>query len=110
MDEIEKTIKTIPVHVKRWNLFALIAPPIFLSAGTSLLLSDIIEFGSLFWVGVGLMAGVSFLWWIWILNTIFKLARYLWSTHAELTNAITELSELRRDINKSKKEPDGKDL
>ncbi len=109
MDEIEKTIKTIPVHVRRWNLFALIAPPMFLSAGVSLLLSDMVEFGFIFWVGVGLMAGVSFLWWIWILNTIFKLAKYLWSTHAELTHAIAELTELRRDINKSKKDPHGKD-
>lgn len=101
MDEIQKTLKIIPVHVKRWNLFALITPPVFLSAEVALLLSDMVDFGMIFWIGAGLMSITAFVWWIWIIRTILVLARQLWITHNNLENAVVELIEIKRDLNKS---------
>jgi hypothetical protein len=101
MDEIKKTIKKIPVHVKRWNLFALFTPPIFLSAGVFLILSDIVDFGLLFWIGAGLFSLTAFFWWIWILRIVFQLSKYLWTTNEELEQALAELTEIKKDINRS---------
>lgn len=101
MDEIEKTIKTIPVHIKRWNMVALYAPPVFLSVGTSLILSDIIDFGLLFWIGAGILSLTAFAWWLWILHTVFHLSKYLWETHNDLERALFELLEIKKDVNRS---------
>lgn len=98
MDEIQKTLKIIPVHIKRWNLFALFTPPIFLSAEVALLLSDMVDFGLLFWVGAGLMSATAFVWWVWIIRTVFQLAKHLWTTHDHLERAVEELAEIKKDI------------
>ncbi len=102
MDELTKKIKNIPLHVKRWNLFAIIAPPVFLSAGLALLLSDLVSFGTMFWIGVTMMSVTAFVWWIWIVNTIYRLSQYMGLTHDDLDKAVDELISIKRDINKDK--------
>ena len=101
MGNIQKTLKAIPVHIKRWNSFALIAPPIFLSVEVFLLLSDMVEFGLLFWAGIVLMSVTAFFWWIWIILTILHLTNQLWITHNNLEIAINELTDIKKELNKT---------
>jgi len=106
MDNLEKTIKNIPVHITRWNTFATIAPPLFLAAGLSLLMSDVVEFGTLFWIGVTTMSVTAFVWWIWIIHAIFRLTQYIGLTNKNINKAILEIVDIRKEITLDK--PNGK--
>jgi hypothetical protein len=109
MDNLEKIIKNIPVHIKRWNAFAIIAPPIFLTAGLLLLMSDMVEFGTLFWVGITIMSVTAFTWWLWIIYTIYGLIQYMSLNNKNINNAITEIIGIRKELTKVKNDGEGTD-
>lgn len=102
MDKLEQIIKNIPVHIKRWNAFAVIAPPIFLAVGLSLLMSDMVEFGTLFWIGITVMSITAFTWWLWIIHAIYRLIQYMSLNNKNINNAITEIIDIRKELTKVK--------
>lgn len=106
MDKLEKIIKNIPVHIDRWNTFAIVAPPIFLTAGLILLMSDIVEFGTLFWIGVTIISLTGFVWWLWIIHAMYRLMQYMNLNNKHINNAITEIIDIREEFTKVK--TDGK--
>lgn len=102
MDNLDKLVKSIPVYIKYWHAFAIIAPPMFLSAGMLLLMSDMIEFGTLFWIGVTLISLTAFTWWVWIIHTIYKLIQHMSLNNKNINNAITEIIDIRKELTKVK--------
>lgn len=107
MDKLEKIIKNIPVHIDRWNTFAIIAPPIFLTAGLILLMSDMVEFGTLFWIGVTTMSLTGFVWWLWIIHVMYRLMQYMNMNDKNINNAITEIIDIRTEFTKVKTDGNG---
>jgi cell division protein FtsW (lipid II flippase) len=106
MEEENKNIRNIPIHIKRWYTFAIVAPPVFLTVGLLLLMSDMVEFGTLFWIGASIMAITAFSWWIWIILVIYILYQHLNLTKQDINIIIHEVVNIRTDINKDVK--DGK--
>ena len=100
MDDLEKTIKNIPVHVIRWNTFAIVAPPLFLTVGLTLLMSDMVDFGTLFWVGVSMMSTTAFVWWVWVIHAIFRLTQYMKATNKNINKAVNDILHIRKELTK----------
>jgi hypothetical protein len=48
------------------------------------------------------MSVTAFVWWIWIVNTIYRLSQYMGLTHEDLDKAVNELINIKEDINKDK--------
>jgi len=95
MEELEEKINKIPDQVRRWIVYVTVAPPVFLLVGTTLLITDVIDFGIIFWIGVLILGISSFMWWIWVLYSIIKLAKYIRNAHTGIHTAIKELEEIR---------------
>ena len=100
MDEENKNIKNIPIHIKRWYTFAIVAPPVFLTVGLILLMSDVVEFGTLFWIGASIMALTAFTWWVWIIFVIYRLYQHLNLTKQDINRVVHEVLSIRTDIGK----------
>jgi hypothetical protein len=102
MDDLEQIIKKIPVHVTRWNTFAIVAPPLFLTVGLALLMSDVVAFGTIFWIGVSIMAVTAFVWWVWVIHAIFRLIQYTRMNNKNINKAIDEILDIRKDLTATK--------
>jgi hypothetical protein len=101
MENLEEKINKIPDQVRRWILYAFITPPAFLLLGVTLLVTNIINFGLIFWIGISILAVTSFIWWVWALYSIYKLTVYLRNAHNGINTAINELKEIRSIVIKS---------
>ena len=100
MDELEKIIKNIPVHIKRWNAFAVVVPPIFLGVGLTLLMSNMVDFGTLFWAGIVIISTTAVAWWVWIIHAIYRLMQYMSLNNKNINNAINEIIDIRKELTK----------
>lgn len=98
MEELEESIRKIPEQVRRWIVYATVVPPAFLLVGVSLLVTDVIDFGLVFWIGSGVLGISAFAWWIWILYSIIKLTAYLNNAQHGINTAIKELEEIREIV------------
>lgn len=95
MEELETKIKKIPEQVRKWIAYATITPPAFLLIGVTLLVTDTIDFGLVFWIGASILGASMFAWWLWILYSIIKLTDYLRNAHNGINTAIKEIEEIR---------------
>jgi len=87
----------IEQQVERWDLFARLVPTIFLLIAIVLVTTNIIDFETAFWVGMGLFACTAVTWWFWTIYTI----RYLVKV---LNRASTNLQEVREEFKKVSKD------
>lgn len=95
MEELEEKISKIPDQVRRWIVYATVTPPAFLLLGVTLLVTNVIDFGLIFWIGSSILGASAFIWWLWVLYSIYKLTVYLRNAHNGINTAIKELEEIR---------------
>lgn len=93
----------IEQQVLRWDLYAKIAPALFLSVCFVLLLLDMIQFEIVFWIGIVLFAFTAVVWWFWTIFSIRFLVRMLSRASNGLLEVSTELKKIKeeyRDVSK----------
>lgn len=102
-----KRAELIEKQVERWDLFAKIAPVLFLLTSLFLLSVGAVGFDILFRVGMVLFALTAVSWWFWTIFSIRFLITILnRATHnlvevsAELTQVKKEYKELRDEENR----------
>ena len=107
---IEKTYR-LEKQVENWDLFAKIAPTIFLIVCFVLLAIGSVSFDTVFYIGMVLFALTAVVWWFWTIFSIRFLVRTLRRASiglievtSELVNAKKELKEIVRheENNRSK--------
>ena len=94
--DIEKN-KKIAKQVERWDLFARLAPTLFLATSLILVLFDIVKLEYAFYIGLAGFAVTAVSWWWWAIFTI----RYLITI---LSRASTNLLEVNDEMTVVKKE------
>jgi len=87
----------ISKQVERWDLFARLMPTAFLLISLVLILFDVIDFETAFYVGLVGFATTAVVWWWWAIFTI----RHLVIT---LNRASKNLIEVNQDIVRATKE------
>jgi hypothetical protein len=87
----------ISKQVERWDLFARLVPTAFLLISLVLILFDVIDFETAFYVGIVGFATTAVVWWWWALFTL----RHLVIT---LNRASKNLNQVNQDIVRATKE------
>jgi MFS superfamily sulfate permease-like transporter len=95
-EDIQKS-KKIARQVENWDMFAKLAPTIFLIVCFILLITEAVAFETVFSIGMILFALTAVTWWFW---TIFSI-RFLVKT---LNRASNGLIEVTNDLSKARKE------
>ena len=81
----------IEKQVARWDLYAKIAPTIFLVVSTVSVTYGITSFDTLFNIGMIIFAFTAVTWWFWTIITI----KYIIKT---MSSATTDLLEVKQDL------------
>lgn len=92
--------KKIQEQVEKWDTYARLTPTIFLVTSLFLVVLDIVDFESAFYVGLAGFAVTAVVWWWWAIFTI----RYLVIT---LNRASNNLVSIKRDIQEVTAEVEG---
>lgn len=92
-----KKAEQIEKQVGRWDLYAKIAPTIFLLVSFVSLSYGISSFNTLFNIGMVLFAMTAVVWWFWTIFTV----RYIIRT---MSNATKELLEVKDELKNIKDE------
>tara|TARA_B110000977_G_scaffold9243_1_gene12328 strand:+ start:5083 stop:5394 length:312 start_codon:yes stop_codon:yes gene_type:complete len=87
----DKKNQLIAEQVERWDLYARLTPTIFLLSSIILILFDIIDFETAFYVGLVGFAITAVVWWWWAIFTI----KYLITT---LNRASKNLQEVNQEV------------
>jgi len=102
MDKIKATDQEIEKQVERWDLFARIAPTVFLLINVILVITKTIDFETAFWVGLALFAMTAVTWWFWTIFTIRRLIRLLNRASKNLGEVREEFREVSQEVDKLK--------
>lgn len=94
------TEKDIEKQVERWDLFARLVPTVYLIVAGCFLLFGIIDFKTVFWVGVAGFAFTAVSWWFWTIFTIRKLVYTLHRATADLGEVRNEFQDINKEIEK----------
>ena len=97
---MKKTDIKIEKQVARWDLYAKIAPTIFLVVGGISLAIGITSFDTLFNIGMILFAFTAVTWWFWTIITV----KYIIRTMSSATTNLIEVKQDLKDIRKSLEE------
>ena len=97
--DIERSYK-IEKQVERWDLFAKIAPTIFLVVCFVMLAIGSISFETVFVVGMILFSVTAVVWWFWTIFSIRHLVRTLRRASTGLLDVTGELKEAKKDLRK----------
>jgi hypothetical protein len=81
----------IAEQVEQWDLYARLTPTVFLLSSIILILFDIIDFETAFYVGLFGFAITAVVWWWWTIFTI----KYLITT---LNRASKSLQEVNQEV------------
>lgn len=81
----------IKQQVARWDLYAKIAPTIFLLISAVSLTIGVTSFDTLFNIGMILFAFTAVTWWFWTIITV----KYIITT---MSSATTNLQEVKQDL------------
>jgi hypothetical protein len=87
----DKKNQIITEQVERWDLYARLTPTVFLLSSIILILFDIIDFETAFYVGLVGFAITAVVWWWWAIFTI----KYLITT---LNRASKNLQEVNQEV------------
>ena len=96
---IEQT-KRVEQQVERWDLYARIAPTVFLVISALCISFGIIDFNAAFFIGIGLFAVTAVTWWFW---TIFTIKHLVYTLNRASKNLL-EVREEFRSINSDLKD------
>jgi len=88
----------IQKQVDRWDLFAQIAPTVFLIMSVILISLGLIDFNVAFYIGLGLFATTAVTWWFWTIYTIRHLVKTLNRATKNLAEVRNEFLEINKDI------------
>jgi hypothetical protein len=91
---LKKTDIKIEKQVARWDLYAKIAPTIFLVVGGISLTIGITSFDTLFNIGMVLFAFTAVTWWFWTIITV----KYIITTMSSATSNLREVKQDLKDI------------
>ena len=97
METIEQT-KRVEQQVERWDLYARIAPTVFLVISALCISFGIIDFNAAFFIGIGLFAVTAVTWWFWTIYTIKHLVHTLNRASRHLEEVKTEFVTIVRDV------------
>ena len=92
----------IAKQVERWDVYARLTPTIFLAVSLFLILFDIIDFETTFYVGLVGSAVTAVVWWWWAIFTIKYLVTVLNRTSKNLQDTAIELSEISTEVKQLK--------
>ena len=102
MEEQDSTHKLhdakIESQVEKWDLFARIAPTVFLVVSIFLISFGYIDFGQAFWLGLGLFAVTAVTWWFWTIYTIRHLIRTLSRASKNLGEVRDEFKDVKIQV------------
>jgi len=87
----DKKNQLIAEQVERWDLYARLTPTAFLLSSIILIIFDIIDFETAFYVGLVGFAITAVVWWWWAIFTI----KYLITT---LNRASKNLQEVNQEV------------
>ena len=108
-EELEKDIqksKRIDLQVENWDLFAKLAPTIFLLVCFGLLLTGSVSFDTVFTIGMVLFALTAVVWWFWTIFSIRFLVKTLNRASNGLIEVTGELTEAKRELKELLNEED----
>jgi hypothetical protein len=89
-------------QVERWDLYARLTPTIFLAGSLFLIVFNIIDFETAFYVGLLGFAFTAVVWWWWAIFTIKYLVTVLNRTSKNLQDTAIEISQISTEIEKIK--------
>ena len=95
----------IQKQVDRWDLFAQIAPTVFLIMSVILISLGLIDFNVAFYIGLGLFATTAVTWWFWTIYTIRHLVKTLNRATKNLAEVRNEFLEINKDIRNLRNDP-----
>ena len=104
-EDIKKS-RAIERQVERWDLFAKIAPTVFLLVCFALLMSGSVSFDTVFTVGMIMFAITAVIWWFWAIFSIRRLVRILNKASNGLIDVSKELTEAKRELKEYIREED----
>tara|TARA_R110001632_G_scaffold121944_4_gene234588 strand:+ start:246 stop:539 length:294 start_codon:yes stop_codon:yes gene_type:complete len=87
----------IEKQVARWDLYAKIAPTIFLVVSTVSVTYGITSFDTLFNIGMIIFAFTAVTWWFWTIITIKYIIKTMSSATQNLTQVKQDLKEIRKE-------------
>ena len=87
-------------QVHRWDIYAKVAPTIFLVTGGISLTIGITSFDTLFNIGMTLFAFTAVTWWFWTIITV----KYIIKTMSSATTNLIEVKQDLKDIRKTLEE------
>lgn len=93
-----KRANAIEKQVERWDLFAKIAPTVFLVVCFVLLLTGSVSFDTVFTIGMTLFSITAVTWWFWTIFSIRGLVRILNKASTNLIEVGDELTEAKREL------------
>jgi len=100
---IEQT-KRVEQQVERWDLYARIAPTVFLVISALCISFGIIDFNAAFFIGIGLFAVTAVTWWFWTIYTIKHPVNTLNRASTNLLEVREEFTAINKDIRDFKNE------
>ena len=86
----------IKQQVARWDLYAKIAPTIFLIVSAFSLIFGVTSFDTMFNIGMIIFAFTAVTWWFWTIITV----KYIIIT---MSSATTNLNEVKQDLKNIRK-------
>ena len=96
MHIIEET-KRVEKQVERWDLYARVAPTVFLIISAICISFGIIDFSAAFFIGIGLFAVTAVTWWFWTIFTVRYIIRLMSSATQDLVDVKQDLKEIRKE-------------
>ena len=103
MTKDEEISNKIERQVARWDLFAKLAPTIFLAVCFVLLMTDSVTFETIFIFGMVFFAFTAVVWWFWTIYSIRFLVKVLRRASTGLIEVSSELKIIKeeyKDIHK----------
>lgn len=93
-----KNKNNIEKQVARWDLYAKIAPTLFLVAAAISLTYGITSFDTLFNIGMVLFAFTAVTWWFWTIITIRYIIKLMSGATQDLIDVKQDLKEIREEF------------
>lgn len=88
----------IEKQVARWDLYAKIAPTVFLGAAALSLTYGITSFDTLFNIGMIVFALTAVTWWFWTIITIRYIIKLMSGAAQDLVDVKQDLKEIREEF------------
>lgn len=104
-NDIKKS-KRIDLQVEHWDLYAKIAPTVFLLVCFALLLTGSVSFNTVFTIGMILFALTAVVWWFWTIFSIRFLVKTLNRASNGLIAVTEELIETKKELKEYLREED----